>query len=62
MTYSSVVSRDRIRFAFLIAGLNDLDVMSCNLQNAYLKATRKENIWFVGGKECGEDQGKVLVI
>eukprot|EP00957_Ditylum_brightwellii_P124708 9505435-Ditylum_brightwellii.AAC.1 len=30
MTYSSVVSRESIRLAFLIAGLNDLDVMFCN--------------------------------
>jgi hypothetical protein len=31
MTYSSVVSRGSIRLAFLIAALNDLDIMSCYL-------------------------------
>jgi hypothetical protein len=60
MTYSSVVSRDSIRIAFLIAALNDLDIMSC--ENAYLNAPCREKIWFKGGLECGEDKGKVCVI
>jgi hypothetical protein len=38
MTYSSVMSRDSIRLAFLIAALNDIDIMSCDLENAYLNA------------------------
>jgi hypothetical protein len=38
MTYSSVVSCDSIRLAFLIGALNDLDIMSCDLENAYLNA------------------------
>eukprot|EP00957_Ditylum_brightwellii_P161750 12315372-Ditylum_brightwellii.AAC.1 len=58
--YSSVVSRDSIRLSFLIAELNVLHIMSCVLQNAYLNAKCKEKIWFVGGKECSEDQGNVL--
>eukprot|EP00957_Ditylum_brightwellii_P156063 11878661-Ditylum_brightwellii.AAC.1 len=62
MAYSSVASRDSIRLAFIIAGFNDLDVMFCNLQNAYLNAKCKEKILCVGGKECSGDQGKVLVI
>jgi ribosomal protein L31E len=62
LTYSSVVSRDSIRIAFLIAALNDLDVMSCDLENAYLNAPCREKIWFEGGLECGEDKGKVCII
>jgi hypothetical protein len=62
MTYSSVMSRDSVRLAFLIAALNDIDIMSCDLENAYLNAPCKEKIWFEGGIECGEDQGKVCVI
>jgi hypothetical protein len=38
ITYSSVVSRDSICLAFLIAALNDIDIMSCDLENAYLNA------------------------
>lgn len=29
LTYSSVVSRDSVRIAFLIAALNDLEVLAC---------------------------------
>jgi hypothetical protein len=35
ITYSSIVSRDSIRLAFLIAGLNDLDVLAGDVTNAY---------------------------
>jgi hypothetical protein len=62
ITYSSVVSRDSIHLAFLIAALNDINIMSCDLENAYLNAPCREKIWFEGGIECGEDQGKVCVI
>ena len=61
-TYSSVVTRDSIRLAFLIAALNEVDVMACDLENAYLNAACKEKIWFEGGIECGEDKGKVLIL
>jgi hypothetical protein len=38
MTYSSVVSRESVRLAFLIAALNDIDIISCDMENAYLNA------------------------
>lgn len=60
ITYSSVVSRDSVRLAFLIAALNNLDVMMCDIGNAYLNAPCREKIWFKGGRETGEDKGKVL--
>ena len=53
ITYSSVVSRESVKIAFLIAALNDLDIMSCDIGNAYLNAPCREKIWFVAGKECG---------
>jgi Reverse transcriptase (RNA-dependent DNA polymerase) len=62
LTYSSVVSRDSIRITFLIAALNDIDIMLCDLENAYLNAPCHEKIWFQGGLECSEDRGKVCVI
>jgi hypothetical protein len=62
MTYSSVVSRESVRLAFLIASLNDIDIMSRDLENAYLNAKCREKIWFEGGLECAEDKGKVLII
>ena len=62
ITYLSVVSRDSVRLAFMIAALNGLDIMSCDLENAYLNVTNREKIWFEGGTECGKDKGNVLVV
>ena len=62
ITCSSVVSRDSVRVAFLIAGLNDLDVLAGDVTNAYLNAKCREKIWFEGGIETGEDRGEVLVV
>jgi Reverse transcriptase (RNA-dependent DNA polymerase) len=42
--------------------LNGVDIMSCDLENAYLNAPCKEKIWFEGGTKCGEDKGRVLVV
>ena len=49
ITYSSVVSRDSVRISLMIAALNGLDIMSCDLENAYLNATNRDKIWFEGG-------------
>ena len=62
ITYLRVVSRGGVWLAFMIAALNGLDIMSCDLENAYLNATDLEKIWFEGGIGCGEDKGKVLVV
>ena len=63
LTYSSVVSRDSIRIAFLVAALNGLKVLACDIGNAYLNAPCQEKIWFLGGPEVGnEDKGKVCVM
>ena len=62
ITYLSMVSRDSVRLVFLIAALNDIDILSCDLENAYLNAPCHEKIWFEGGLECDEDQGKILVV
>lgn len=60
LCYSSVVSRDSVRIAFLVAALNDLDVLACDIGNAYLNAPCREKIWFVAGLECGSElKGKV---
>jgi hypothetical protein len=54
--YSSVVSRDSVHLAFLIAALNDLEILSADVQNAYLNAPTKERIYMTAGPEFG--QGK----
>ena len=44
MAYLSVVSRDSVRITLTIAALNDLKVMACDIQNAYLTADCRELI------------------
>ena len=59
--YSSVVFRESVRLAFLVAALHDLNVFACDISNAYLNAPCKEKIWFQAGPECGaENHGKVM--
>ena len=62
ITYSSVVSRDSVRIAFLYAALNDLKVFACDIQNAYLTAECREKIWCRAGPEFGDKEGKIMII
>ena len=62
MTYSSVVSRDTVRIGFLIAALNDLDILAGDIQNAFLEAPTKEKIFFYAGDEWKSDKDKVVVV
>ena len=63
LTYSSVVGRDSVKIAFMLAAHNELDLLSCDIGNAYLNAPCRERIWFVGGPETGPDNhGKVLTL
>ena len=62
ITYSSVVSRDSVRIAFLYAALNDLKVFACDIQNAYLTAKCREKIWCRAGPEFGNQEGKIMII
>ncbi|KAL7515969.1 hypothetical protein ACHAWF_000018, partial [Thalassiosira exigua] len=61
LTYSSVVSRDSVRIALLVAALNDLDIFACDIGNAYLNAPCNGHIWFIAGHECGHEmKGRVM--
>ena len=62
LTYSSVVSRDSVRIALTLAALNDLQVMSCDIQNAYLTADCREKIWTYAGPEFGSEQGSIMFV
>ena len=63
LTYSSVVSRESVRMGFLLAALNDVDIVAADVGNAYLNATTKEKVYIITGPEFGPlDQGKVAVI
>ena len=62
ITYSTVVSRDSIRILLLMAALNGLDVMSCDIQNAYLNAKPREKVCFTAGDEFGLRKGSLVII
>ena len=62
LTYSSVVSRDSIRIALLIASLNELKLLACDIQNAYLTADCRERIYITAGPEFGSEKGATMVI
>jgi hypothetical protein len=38
VTYASVVSRESVRIALTLAALNDLEVKTADIENAYLTA------------------------
>jgi hypothetical protein len=62
-TFASVVSRDTVRLFFLLAALNDLDVLSCDIQNAYVAAPNKEMVWTKFTDQLGPEYiGKKAII
>ena len=62
LTYSSVVSRDSVRIALLLASLNELEVLACDIQNAYLTADCREKIYIIAGPEFGSEEGSIMII
>jgi hypothetical protein len=50
-TYASVVTRDSVRIGLLIAALNGLEILSADIQNAYLTSPCKEKIFTILVKE-----------
>jgi Reverse transcriptase (RNA-dependent DNA polymerase) len=62
LTYASVVTRESVRIGFLIAALNNLEIMAVDISNAYLNADCREKIYFVAGPKFGSKQGRILII
>jgi Reverse transcriptase (RNA-dependent DNA polymerase) len=63
LTYSSVVSRESVRIAFLLAALNDIDLLMFDVGNAYLNAPTTEKLYCVAGSEFGpEEEGEYMLI
>ena len=46
----------------LTAAVNGLQVMSCDIQNAYLAANCREKIWTYVGPEFGSERGQPMII
>jgi len=58
-----VVARDSIWIAFLIAVLNDLEVLATDIGNTYINADVHEKLYFVAGDEFGNvNKGKNVII
>ncbi len=62
ITYASVVSRETVRIAHLMAALNDLHVKVGDVLNAYITAPITKKVWTVLGPEFGIDAGKSAII
>lgn len=63
ITFASVVSRDSIRIGFLVAALNDLDILSADISGAYLNAKAAEKVYTIAGKEFGPSkEGRPVLI
>ena len=54
-TFTSVVSRDTVRLFFLLTALNDLELLSCIIENAYLAAPNKEKVWTMFTNRLGPE-------
>ena len=62
-TSSSVVGRDSVRIAFVMAMVNAVGLLSCDVQNAYLNAPTKEKCYTIAGPEFGPDnEGRPVLI
>jgi hypothetical protein len=63
LTYSSVVACDSVRLAFLIAALNDIELLAADIGNAYLNAFTKERVHTICGTEFGQQHiGCIAII
>jgi hypothetical protein len=63
VTYSTVVSRDSMRIDFLIAAINNIEILSADLGNAYLYAPTKEKVHTTAGPEFGPNRiGQTVII
>ena len=63
MTYASVVSRESVRIAFLLASLNNQDILTGDIGNTYLNAPSLEKVYYRPSLEWGEGmQGSICVI
>ena len=62
MPYASIVTRDSVNISLTISAMNDLKILSCNLQNNYLTAKCGKKIWTRAGPVFGSERGKIMII
>jgi hypothetical protein len=62
LSYSLVLSRDSVRIALVAAALNDLDILVCDIEGAYLAAKCREKTWITAGVEFGSEAGTTMIV
>ncbi len=60
--YSGVVSCHGIQLLIFLAELNNLDLWTTDIDNAYLEAETQEKVYIIAGPEFGELEGHTLII
>ena len=60
--FASVVLRETVRIALMITALNDLEIKSGDILNAYVQAPVTEKVWTTLGPEFGKDARETAVI
>ena len=60
--YSGVVSLRGLRLLVFLAELNDLDLWTTDIGNAYLEAETQEKVYIIAGPEFGDLEGHTLII
>ena len=50
-----------MRIALTMAALNGLDILACDIQNAYLTAKCREKIWTIAGPEFGSEEVTMMI-
>ena len=55
VTYVIMFTRDSVRIEFLLAALNDSDILAGDNQNSYLNTLKKEKSFFYAGDEWKSD-------
>ena len=58
LTYASMVSRESVRIALTLAALNDLEVKTSDIQDAYLTAPCSEEVHTTLGTEFGGGEAR----
>ena len=53
---------DLVHITLTIADINGLDILSCDIKNAYLTAECRENIWTCAGPEFGSEVGTIMIV
>ena len=61
-TWAGVVSRETVRLGLTYAALNNLKIMTSDIQNAYLTAPTSQKLWTTCGREFGNDYKKRAVV